>query len=398
MFGWEFPPNNRGGLGTACYGLTKGLSNNGVDVTFVMPKGNSEHNHINVVTTNDLYIGNKKIKMKYVDSLLSGYMTENEYEDSFKKLVFSNSDSGELYGENLFEEVRKYAEKAGIIAAFEDFDVIHCHDWMTFQAGINAKRTSGKPLVVHIHATDFDRTGGNPNQAVYDIEREGMHAADKIIAVSNYTKNMVVEHYAVSPDKIEVVHNAVIRTKKPKSRFRKQDNVVLFLGRLTMQKGPDYFLEAAYKVSKLVPDTKFVIAGKGEMYRNMVDRVAELGLAKNVLFTGHLKGEEVDEAYRMASLYVMPSVSEPFGITPLEALKNDTPVLISRQSGVSEVLNNALKTDFWDVDDMTNKIVGVLKYNPLHSSLVENGTRELNNLSWDKSAAKCLDVYRQLAG
>jgi len=269
---------------------------------------------------------------------------------------------------------------------------------MTFRAGIKAKEVSGKPLIVHVHATDFDRTGGNPNQAVYDIEKEGMRAADKIIAVSNYTKDMIIKHYGISPNKVEVVHNAVeqeVNIRKD-SKIEHQDKIVLFLGRLTLQKGPDYFIEAAHRVLQILPNTKFIIAGSGEMYRRMVDRAAELGMGKNMLFTGHLTGEDIDRAYQMADLYVMPSVSEPFGITPLESLKNNTPVLISKQSGVSEVLKNALKVDFWDIDEMTNKIVSVLSYSPLKKSLIENGQRELEKITWDNAADKCINIYSKL--
>lgn len=398
MFGWEFPPNNLGGLGTACYGLTKGLSSKGVEITFVLPRGNSSHDHLNIITAHDLYIDNKRLKLHYIDSMLTPYMTEHDYDMAYKTLYFGNSDAADLYGKNLFEEVEKYALKSEIIAKFEEFDLIHCHDWMTFKAGIVAKRVSGKPLIVHIHSTDFDRTGGHPNQFVYDIEREGMHNADKIITVSNYTKDMVVKHYGIDPQKVEVVHNAVEKSE-PKHEERvigNTDKVVLFLGRLTLQKGPDYFIEAAHKVLGMMPDVKFVVAGSGEMYKKMVDKAAGLNLGKNVLFTGHLAGEDVNRAYRMADLYVMPSVSEPFGITPLESIKNNTPVLISKQSGVSEVLTNALKVDFWDIEEMTNKIVGVLSYSNMKETLAENGKADIGKLSWDSAAGKCIDVYSKV--
>ncbi len=405
MFGWEFPPNNKGGLGTACYGLTKSLSKKGIDITLVLPKKNQPHDHLDIISADVLYVGNQKLKVKYVDSLLQGYMTSEEYsesmkkyEESFKRLV-SGDNSGDLYGRDLYSEVMRYAEKARIIALFEDFDVIHCHDWMTFKAGIEAKKASGKPLVVHVHATDFDRTGGNPNQYVYDIERQGMHEADQVITVSQFTKDLIIKHYGVSPDKIKVVHNGIDYEKpKQKETFGSDQKIVLFLGRLTLQKGPEYFMEAAKKALDLRPDIKFVVAGTGDMYGKMITRAAELGIAKNVLFTGHLKGKDVDKAYQMADLYVMPSVSEPFGITPLEALKNNTPVLISRTSGVSEVLENALKVDFWDVDEMTNKIVSAVSYSSLNTSLVENGSRDIQKISWDNAAEKCIDVYSNLGG
>ncbi len=398
MFGWEFPPFNRGGLGTACYGLTKGLNKKGVNITLVLPRGSHSHDHVSILTTEGLYISNKKLKLKYVDSGLMPYITESEYEKKLNKLYFGKDFSGEIYGKNLFQEIERYADKASIIARFEDFNIIHCHDWLTFKAGMRAKQVSGKPLIVHVHATDFDRTGGSPNQGVYDIERAGMEAADKIIAVSNYTKNMIVKHYGISPEKVRVVHNAIddkdIKTKQ--SPLRTGDKVVLFLGRLTIQKGPDYFIEAAKRVLEIMPNVKFIVAGSGDMYGRMVDMAAHLGIAKNVLFTGHLRGDDVDRAYQMADLYVMPSISEPFGITPLEALKNNTPVLISKQSGVSEVLPNALKVDFWDVDEMTNKIVSVLSYDALQSSLVQNGQRDISNMRWEDAAQKCIEVYNSV--
>ncbi len=398
MFGWEFPPNNLGGLGTACYGLTKSLSKKGITIIFVLPKGASYHDHLNMIEANDLYIDNAKLKLKYVDSLLQPYFTEKEYNLSLSKLVQGDSAASELYGKNLFEEVNKFAEKASVIAQFENFDIIHCHDWMTFKAGKKAKEISGKPLVVHVHATDFDRTGGHPNQAVYDFEREGMHAADKIIAVSNYTKEMIVKHYDIPASKVEVVHNGIENTPKKRkiSKIDSEDKIVLFLGRLTLQKGPDYFIEAANKVLKVMPNVKFVIAGSGDMYKKMVNRAAELGMGKNILFTGHLTGEDIDKAYQLADLYVMPSVSEPFGITPLESIKNNTPVIISKQSGVSEVLTNALKVDFWDTEEMTNKIVGVLSYNTLKKTLAENGYKEVEKITWDNAADKCVNIYSNL--
>lgn len=401
MFGWEFPPNNQGGLGTACFGLTKGLHKNGMDVTFVLPKKNSNHDHVNIIITDNLYIGNEKIKIKQVDSLLYGYATQEEYStkySEYSKMMQGKSDNGELYGENLFEEVTRYAQKAKIIADFEDFDIIHCHDWMTYKAGIKAKEHSNKPLVIHVHATDFDRTGGSPNQTVYEIEREGMHAADNIIAVSNYTKSMIVKHYGIEPDKVTVVHNGVDFVQKDYDVFKSDEKIVLFLGRLTIQKGPDYFIETAKKVLEVMPDVKFVVAGTGDMYSKMIRLATDYGIGKNIMFTGHLKGSDVNKAYQMADLYVMPSISEPFGITPLEALKNNTPVLISKTSGVSEVLANALKVDFWDTDEMTNKIVSVLNYSNLHKTLTEHGKLDVKKLNWDVAAKKCINVYSNTLG
>ncbi|RMF04969.1 glycosyltransferase family 1 protein [Candidatus Woesearchaeota archaeon] len=426
MFGWEFPPYSNGGLGTACYGLTKGLSRKGIDVTFVIPKapGVPDRSHVKLLPARNVTLEQMKgVSFKYAESLIGPYMTPGEYYEMLRRhqsrLKINPSDAPvSMYGSDLFEEVARYAEKARLIALHTDFDIIHAHDWLTYKAGIAAKQVSGKPLVVHVHATDFDRTGGHPYQPVYDIEREGMHAADKIIAVSNYTKQMIVKHYAVPPEKVEVVHNAVdleAHSSQPMSSsdaFRDAsptdessaspdsggptkpgDKIVLFLGRLTLQKGPDYFLYAAKKVLEHQPNVKFMIAGSGDMERFVLEKAAELGISQNILYAGYLRGEDVNRAYQMADLYVMPSVSEPFGIAPLEALKNNTPVLISKQSGVSEVLTHCLKVDFWDVEEMANKMLAVLKYDPLKESLREHGSEEVKKFSWDEAAARCIGVY-----
>lgn len=267
---------------------------------------------------------------------------------------------------------------------------------MAYKAGINAKKATGKPLVVHIHATEFDRGGGNGvNQYVYDIEKEGFENADVICAVSNFTKNKIVEHYGVNPAKVKVVHNAVEFTdfKEDIKKHKKDDKVVLFLGRITLQKGPEYFVHAAEKVLEKEPNTKFIVAGSGDMMPMMINLAAEKGLGSKMLFAGFLKGDDIDRAYKIADLYVMPSVSEPFGITPLEAMRNGTPVLMSKQSGVSEVVSHCLKVDFWDVEDMANKMLAALKYPALHNCLKENGSREIKKFSWNEPAKKCIDAY-----
>ena len=397
MYGWEFPPNNVGGLGTACHGLTKGLIEKGVDVVFVLPSGEDiENSHVKVV------IADKKegsMKIKKVNSSLAAYMTSVEYSHIMKNM----GKKGMVYGNSLFEEVERYAMNSLNALRGEKFDVIHCHDWLTYLAGINAKKFSGKPLVVHIHATEFDRTGGNGlNQAVYDIEKKGFDEADKICAVSNFTRNKVIENYGVDPGKVEVVHNAVEFNKDSfnnnfkEHKIKENDKIVLFLGRITLQKGPDYFLYAAKKVLGMEPNVKFIIAGTGDMEPFIIEKSVELGIAKNVLFTGFLKGEDIDKAYQMADLYVMPSVSEPFGITPLEAMRNNTPVLISKQSGVSEVVNHCLKVDFWDIDEMVNKMLSVLNYDALQQSLIENAIEEVKKFNWNEPAEKCLNIYDEV--
>lgn len=394
MLGWEFPPHSSGGLGTACYGLTKGLARKGIEITFVMPSGTESElsSHVNLI------IGDKsfgKIKFKNIDSCLIPYLTSSKYSE---RLSFFG-EKGSIYGKDMFKEVARFTEQVKAIID-DSFDVIHAHDWMTFKAGAAAKEKINKPLIVHVHATEFDRTGDNPNQYVYDIEREGMHKADKIIAVSNFTKNKIIEHYGIKEEKIEVVHNAVDQDNRLNvtSKVRRMDKVVLFLGRITLQKGPDYFLYAANKVLEKDPYVKFIIVGSGDMEPFIIEKAAELGIASKVLFTGFLSGQDVDRAYQLADLYVMPSVSEPFGITPLEAIKNDVPVIISKQSGVSEVLQNCLKVDFWDVDELADKMLAVLRYKSLGESLRENASFELQKFSWGIPAEKCIAVYQNVVG
>lgn len=398
MFGWEFPPLSSGGLGTACSGLTKGLFNNNVEITFVLPYAPSSLNpeHMKLISAGDY----SRIKFRAIDSPLTAYITSTAYAEYAKSLKQkSNSDSSSIYGQNLYEEVYRFAQKAKYIARAEDFDIIHCHDWMTFQAGIEAKKVSKKPLIVQVHATEFDRTGGNPNQIVYELEKAGMNAADSIIAVSNFTKNKIVNHYGINPEKINVVHNAVEFTGNSFSdqnfAIKKHDKIVLFLGRITLQKGPDYFVYAAKKVLKYDPNVKFIIVGKGDMKPYIVNKVAEMGIGDKILFTGFLSGSDIDRIYQMADVYVMPSVSEPFGITPLEAMRNGTPVIISKQSGVSEVINHCLKVDFWDINELANKILSVLHYQSLDSCLKEHGYLEINKFSWSDTARKCIDVYNK---
>lgn len=401
MFGWEFPPFKSGGLGTACFDLTKGLARQGVDVTFVMPHdtGGKDADFVKLIGTKDFM---KNIKVRKVSSILAPYLTSEAYSDSVYKARLANPGrSKDVYGQNLYEEVYRFSEAAKEIALEEDdHDVIHAHDWMTYQAGLNAKEVSGKPLVVHIHATEFDRTGGNPNTHISEMECKGLKEADLVIANSNFTKNNVIYHYNIDPDKIAVVHWGIDPDNpdydiRYNSALSRKDKIVLFLGRITIQKGPDYFVEMAKKVSDLVPDVKFVIAGSGDMMQRMIDRAADLGIADKVLFTGFLKGADVHKAFQLADLYVMPSVSEPFGLVALESLKNNTPILISKQSGVSEVINHALKVDFWDIDEMTNKIVSLLLHPPLLDELRDNSFREVQKFNLDEPARKCIDAYNK---
>jgi glycosyltransferase involved in cell wall biosynthesis len=293
--------------------------------------------------------------------------------------------------------VQRYATLASEIARSESFDVVHAHDWMTFPAGLAVAGLKGVPLVVHVHSTEFDRSGLHVDQRIYDIERRGMHGAMKVVAVSYLTKNQVTHNYGVDPSKVEVVYNAIEQNgngfDEEKYRIHKDEKIVLFLGRITMQKGPEYFLQAAKKVLEVMENVKFVMAGSGDMIRRTIEMAAAMGIGHKVLFTGFLRGPDVEKVFKMADLYVMPSVSEPFGIAPLEAMSHDVPVIISKQSGVSEVLTHALKVDFWDINEMANKIIAVLKHPPLASTLRQHGNFEVRRLSWVDSARQCVQVY-----
>ncbi len=413
MLGWEFPPFISGGLGTACYGLTRALDRVGVNVTFVLPRpvGADYAGHVKLLTPGSGSRSRvevkqfKNVQFRMIRSALKPYCDSETYAERIeqikqaKRRVDTHIDQpvaavdykGDLYG-----EVHRYAAVAAELARSEQFDIIHAHDWMTYPAGIAIASLSGRPLVVHLHSSEFDRSGEHVNQMIYDIERRGMELADRVIAVSNYTRGIVVQRYGISPDKIEVVHNGLDRNGKwplTDAGIEKNEKIVLFLGRITMQKGPEYFLAAAKKVLEVMDDVKFVMAGSGDLMQRAVEMAAELGIGHKVLFTGFLRGDDVQKIYRMADLFVMPSVSEPFGLVPLEALDNDVPVIISKQSGVSEVLTHVLKVDFWDVNEMANKIVAVLKYPPLKTTLRSYGNYEVRRLSWMDAARKCVRIY-----
>lgn len=421
MFGWEFPPHISGGLGTACFGLTKALLKTGVEIIFVVPKayGDESPGSVRLVNASDITIDIQdeifrdywdQISYLEVDSILMPYSTEEEY---FRLLESSRQETQSEnvsvlsqqyafsggYGKNLMEEVKRYALVAAAVARKFDFDLIHAHDWLTYLAGKEAKRISGKPLVVHMHATEFDRSGETVNKMVYDIEREGMHAADKVIAVSHLTRNIVINRYDVLPERVVTVHNGVEPSEE--DRFQNvpkyvDEKIVTFLGRITFQKGPEYFIEAAHKVLKRDPNVRFVMAGSGDMLPKMIRRVARLGIANRFHFTGFLKGDDVERMFGMSDVYVMPSVSEPFGISPLEAMRSNVPVIISKQSGVAEVLKHAIKVDFWDIDAMADAIYGLLHYSSLPAMFKKYGKEEVDNIKWDQAGEKVKEIYDTL--
>ncbi|MEI7596141.1 MAG: glycosyltransferase family 4 protein [Bacteroidota bacterium] len=420
MFGWEFPPHITGGLGTACYGLTKGLLTHGDEVVFVVPKAfGDEDSHVaRILNASDITLSFSKEdknevwkKLTYIEinSTMIPYVSPEEFvkvksrayldKTIYTKDIFSEHfEFSGKYGPDLMKEVARYALVGAKIAAEQDFDIIHAHDWLTYSAGVAAKQVSGKPLVVHLHATEFDRSGEHINQDVYNIEHMGMHAADKVIAVSNLTRQIAIERYGIDPNKIHTVYNAVEPSEAERVVYSRhvKEKVVTFLGRVTFQKGPDYFVEAAYKVLQKDPNIRFVMAGSGDMLNRMIKRVAKLGISTKFHFTGFLKGEEVNHMFSISDVYVMPSVSEPFGISPLEAMRSNVPVIISKQSGVAEILHHAIKIDFWDIDAMADSIYGLVHYPALSKMFIRHGKSEVDNLKWENAAFEVSRIYKEM--
>jgi len=493
MLGWEFPPYISGGLGTACYGLTRALDAAGHEITFVLPRpvDASHASHVKLISPEPPSAAPRPASPPGAAPVpppseppppidpgeaARGQVDEQDARDAAERTVFEkmrildlgvrapsvygdvagpesqppaleaeiarrelslereprpggaplppagregpvrealraagvDAAAAGIEGEALTREGDEYSGDATEIAAryaglvlsrcrHEPFDVVHAHDWMTYPAGLAIARITGKPLVAHIHSTEFDRSGVHVNQAIYDIERRGMHGATRVIAVSYLTRSTCLSRYGLEPDKVKVVYNGVEWAQPEASldRVRSRDKIVLFLGRITMQKGPEYFIAAARRVLEKMDNVKFIVAGSGDLARRMIELAAESGIGHKVLFTGFLRGDDVSRVFQMADLYVMPSVSEPFGIAPLEAMCHDTPVLISKQSGVSEVLSHALKVDFWDTDEMANKILAVLRHPPLSQMLREHGAFEVRGLTWEGAATRCAAVYEE---
>jgi glycosyltransferase involved in cell wall biosynthesis len=419
MFGWEFPPHISGGLGTACYGLTKGLSKiDDLEVTFVVPKafGDEENDAVKLIGANDIPVVRRnftiegfmrELNLVQVGVNLVPYLDPEEYKNYIKQqhhyseVTQDSEQVGKLdfsgkYGPNLFQEISNYALVASVLGTEVDFDLIHAHDWLTYPAGIAAKLVSGKPLIVHVHATDFDRSGGNVNPQVFEIEKQGMQLADKVITVSNLTRKIVIEKYGVDPSKVVTVYNAVepvVLKENLLSERPFNEKIVTFLGRITMQKGPEYFIEVAHKVLQRMDNVRFVMAGSGDMMNKMIARAAKLKIMDKFHFTGFLSGDDVYKMFYMSDVYVMPSISEPFGISPLEAMQSNVPVIISHQSGVAEILNHAVKVDFWDINAMADAIYGILNYPALHEMFTKHGKIEVEGLKWETSAQKVKEVY-----
>lgn len=420
MFGWEFPPHIAGGLGTACHGLTRGLAKHDTDILFVMPKagGGEDQTSVSIIDAANVEMAysfendnsfTEKVQFIGIGSNLVPYLNEDIFSKTVseevkkggkeRKISFGNkyNFSGK-YGQNLMEEVAAYAMVAGTIAEKNEFDVIHAHDWLTYSAGAVAKKVSGKPLVIHVHATEFDRSGENVNRAVFDIEKTGMETADMIIAVSNLTRRTVIEKYGIPPEKVVTVHNAVdFQGKKDITVERGvKEKIVTFLGRITYQKGPEYFIEAANKVLKRYSNVRFVMAGSGDMLTKSIRRVAQLKIGTKFHFTGFLRGDDVQKMFSYSDVYVMPSVSEPFGISPLEAMKSGVATIISKQSGVAEVLEHSIKVDYWNVDKMADAIYGLLAYPALNKIVSEEGKHEVDLLKWENAAIKVHKVYEDM--
>jgi glycogen synthase len=467
MFGWEFPPHISGGLGTACHGLTNSLSQENIDVLFVVPKlhGGESADRTSFINASDVPIEREGSVERYVSktavdaetrkelykvirkgermqqievpSTLSPYRSPS-FEKSSSEIEHWNypialedrdttphrmtqlPDHGETtiveerkekttttasykfsgsYGPNLLEEVRRYAQVGAEIASKFDFDVIHAHDWMTYLAGIAAKKISGKPLVVHVHATEYDRSGEHVDPQVRAIEQQGMAEADCVVTVSNWTKKITVTKYNIEEEKVQVVHNGII-PKIPTAKLFSPpplgSHIVTFLGRITHQKGPLYFVEAARKVLDQIPDAHFVVAGSGDLLPLMIERIAQLRMSSHFHFTGFLRGKDIDKVWSMSNVYVMPSVSEPFGIAPLEAIQAGVPVIISNQSGVAEVMPHAIKVDFWDTAELAAAICSVLRYKSLSHTLADNSAKEIEEITWNSAAKKLTQLYHGL--
>lgn len=413
MFGWEFPPHILGGLGTASYGLTKGMAEQGdMDITFVLPRpsGDEDQSFLHIVGASYTPIVYKDVDYDALRRRLEGKMSPEEYY-RLREHIYADfgymltNDLGCIefsgkYLDNLLEEINNYSIVSGVIARSDSFDIIHSHDWLTYPAGIHAKQVTGTPLVVHVHATDFDRSRGNVNPTVYSIELDGMNHADHIITVSELTRRTVIEKYHQDPSKVTTVHNAVTPLDAsilvlPDKRGVK-DKVVTFLGRITMQKGCEYFVETAAKVLERTQGVRFIMAGSGDMMDAMIRLAAKYRIADRFHFTGFMKGQQVYEVFKSSDVYVMPSVSEPFGISPLEAMQCGVPSIISYQSGCAEILNYAIKVDYWDVDAMADAIYALITYPEMHKYLQEEGLREVNSLTWDIAGRKVRAIYDRL--
>ncbi|MGM5481319.1 MAG: glycosyltransferase family 4 protein [Nanobdellota archaeon] len=420
MFGWEFPPFFAGGVGIVCFELVKQLVSEGIELEYIMPYCPDTVNpgFVDVMNTKKLarkYDGevSTNIQVKRVRSLLSAYQTKEEYEHTLQQVkkqelgLDSSDDSSDntlkLYGEDLLDEIDRFAKRTAVLTEhgdFGEFDVIHAHDWTTFQAATVAKRLSGKPLIVHCHITEVNKNAGKGvNKEVYEIERAGFFAADIVIAVSTGIKQTLIDHYGVPGEKIRVVHNGGVSMEPVKTRvseFKGNNRIVSFMGRITGMKGPENFIRMAQKVLAHVPNTKFIMAGSGDKLQDCINLTKELGIHDKFYFHGFYSRKEANFFFDISDVFILPSLMEPFGVTPLEAMQKETPVIVSKQSGVSEVLNHCFKVDFWDIDKMASQTIALLKYKRLHTTMTEMGYTEAKSVDWKAPAQKCIQIYNEL--
>lgn len=396
-FGWEFPPQKNGGLGVACYGLTRELLHSGVEVIFVLPKTQDTAGDARFLFADD----ERLVKVLRTDVSIKPYMQG----DSTVDVIVGYDSTGKpiIRSRTILEEAHRFAHQASLIAQTEEFDVIHAHDWTSYLAGVAAKKASGKPLILHVHATSFDQAASaNVDPSIYKIEKECFAQADKVVTVSQFTKNIVVEKHHTPADKVEVVHNGCEMNETAQlpptlAELKRQGKkIVLYHGRISIQKGVDHFIRAARRVVDVDSDVIFIISGSGDMLTQIIEQVGAAGLSDNVKFAGALWDEERDRMYQSADLMVMPSVSEPFGLVPLEALQHGTPSIVTKQSGVAEVLTHALKVDFWDVDEMANQILSSLRYPAVRQQMVNEGREQMKGLSWKTAALKIHQLYKSL--
>ena len=398
MLGWEYPPFYAGGLGIACQGLIESLKDKVSQINFCLPLAKNQSSEI-------VEFGNVKI-IPALKKRSSSQFSEAEhyYTQTYKTSLVYDSISKKYINESfiqLSKEIHSFSEEIANLAEELDFDIIHAHDWLTYLAGVRVKEKTGKPLVVHVHATFYDQAGANKddgNEQV-QVEKLGFEKADKIVAVSNYTKNILQNHYGIDSSKVEVVHNAApvdISLDKTFMKNKPFKKLVLFLGRVTLQKGPLQFVWTAKRVLDVDPNVMFMVAGTGDMLHEVMEETARLGIAEHFIFSGFVTRDKIKDIFKMANIYVCSSISEPFGIVPFEALQNGTPVILSKQSGVSEVITHCCKVDFWDIDETANYILSILKYPELEQEMRVNGWNEVSHSSWEKAANECREIYNSV--
>lgn len=406
MYGWEFPPNFTGGLGIACYGIVHGLLANQIEIALVLPKHPSQPAYNTHYVSADnalefLSIDHSSFSVTDINSLLRPYVDIKCYQEELAVTLATTSNKSHHYGDSLLAEVKRYGIIAGKQANYTNHDIIHAHDWLTILAGIEARKISGKPLIFQAHALETDRSGEYLNQDIYEIERYGMQQADHIIAVSQYTKNSIITRYGIPKNKISISYNGLFRHPYPKenktTELKNPLKTVLFLGRITYQKGVFYFIEAARKILENRQDIQFVIAGEGDLLHSAIEHVASLGLGTQIHFTHFLDRAAVSKIYHLSDIYVMPSISEPFGIACLEALEHHVPVIISKQSGVAEVLDSIITVDFWDTNILAQKITLLIDQPQLKKNLLKNIDQKLDQLTWNRLTKKIVKIYQQIS-